>query len=90
MQPIHELLNRIHWDPEFGCAKFEIGYYDRLDDTIIRVPFNEIIQMPDNKFAFQVMDEDGIGHSVPLHRVREVFRDGVLIWQRKPDFPAHH
>jgi uncharacterized protein (UPF0248 family) len=23
-------------------------------------------------------------HEVPFHRVREVYRDGVLIWQRPP------
>jgi len=29
MIPIHELLARIRWDPEFGAARFEIAYFDR-------------------------------------------------------------
>ena len=85
MQPIHELLNRIHWDPEFGRGYFEIGYFDRLEREIIRVPFREVTQMSGNKFSFHVFDEDGIAHCVPMHRVREVYKDGQLIWKRDPD-----
>ena len=85
MQPIHELLNRIHWDPEFGRGSFEIGYYDRIDEKIIRVPFNEVTQMEGNKFFFHVFDEDNIAHCIPMHRVREVYKDGELIWKREPE-----
>jgi hypothetical protein len=34
MTPIHELLNRILWDKEFGQGRFEIGFYDRREGTI--------------------------------------------------------
>jgi uncharacterized protein (UPF0248 family) len=85
MQPIHELLNRIYWDPEFGRGYFEIGYYDRVGSKIIRVSFNEVTQLPGNKYTFHVFDDDGIGHCVPMHRVREVYKDGELIWKRDPD-----
>jgi uncharacterized protein (UPF0248 family) len=85
MQPINDLLNRIHWDPEFGRGRFEIGYYDRLEKKIIRVPFREVTQMPGNKFSFHVFDEDNIAHAIPMHRVREVYKDGELIWQRDPE-----
>jgi len=85
MQPIHELLNRIHWDPEFGCGSFEIGYYDRIDAKIIRVPFNEVTQMEGNKFFFHIVDEDNVAHCIPMHRVREVYKDGELIWKREPE-----
>jgi uncharacterized protein (UPF0248 family) len=83
MQPIHELLSRIRWDREFGRSSFEIGYYDRIEEKIIRIPFEEIIRMPGDSFSFQVIDREGIGHTIPLHRVREVYRDGELIWQRR-------
>ena len=29
MIPIHELLNRVRWDPEFAKGNFQLGYYDR-------------------------------------------------------------
>jgi uncharacterized protein (UPF0248 family) len=28
------------------------------------------------------MDEEGVYQRIPLHRVREVYRNGALIWQR--------
>ena len=82
MQPIHKLLSRIRWDRQFGRGSFTIGYYDRMEKKIIRVPFNEIIWIPGNTFSFQIIDQDGEAHTIPLHRVREVYRDGVMIWQR--------
>lgn len=82
MMPIHELLSRIRWDPEFGTADFEIGYYDRVEDRIMRVPLRELFFEPGDHFAFDLYDHDGRLHSIPLHRVREVYRNGELIWER--------
>jgi len=42
MAPIHELLNRIRWDPEFGRGNFELGYFDRVEGRVIVVPFREL------------------------------------------------
>ena len=82
MTPIHELFNRIRWDPEFGAAAFTVGYYDRVAQRIIRVRFRELLFDANDHFAFRVVDEEGALHSVPYHRVREMFRNGELIWQR--------
>lgn len=82
MIPIHKLLSRIRWDAEFGQGTFEIGYYDRIVNAIIRVPLSEVVFKPVDKHTVQVMDEDGLVHTVPLHRIREVYRDNTLIWQR--------
>ena len=82
MQSIHELLDRIHRDTEFGRGYFEIGYFDRTEKEIIRVAFNEVTQLPGNKFSFHVFDEDGIAHCVSMHRVQELYKDGELIWKR--------
>lgn len=87
MQPIHELLERIFRDPEFGRGFFEISYLERLEKKSRRVPFKEVTQQPGNKFTFHVFDEDGIGHSIPLNRVCEVYKDGELIWKREPEKP---
>ena len=82
MQPIHELLKQIHRDSEFGRGNFEIAYYGRMEKEIIRASFNEITQLPGDKFSFHVFDEDGIAYCVPMQRVRELYRDGELIWKR--------
>jgi uncharacterized protein (UPF0248 family) len=83
MIPIHKLLSRIRWDKEFGCGNFAIGYYDRLLGQIIRVPFSEIIFTPDNHNSIQIMDHEGVIHSVPLHRIKEVYKDNESIWHRE-------
>ena len=85
MKPIHDLLNRIRWDAEFARAEFVIGYYDRLEQDIIQVRFRDINFPPDDHFAFEIYDEDGVLHNIPYHRVREVRRNGELIWQRHPE-----
>jgi uncharacterized protein (UPF0248 family) len=82
MIPIHELLNRIHWDAAFAQGRFVLGYYDRVDDTVIRVPISRIQLTPGDHFAFQVTDADGTTHDVPFHRVKDVYRNGELIWHR--------
>ena len=82
MIPIHELLNRIHWDVTFAQGLFVLGYYDRVDDKVIRVPINRIQLTPGDHFAFQVTDDDGTAHDVPFHRVKDVYRNGELIWHR--------
>jgi uncharacterized protein (UPF0248 family) len=82
MLPIHKLLSRIRWDREFGRSAFVIGYYDRVVGRIIRAPFSEVIMEEGEGHALQVMGDDGLFHTVPLHRIREVYKDGELIWQR--------
>jgi uncharacterized protein (UPF0248 family) len=81
--PIRELLNRIRWDPEFGKGDFVVGYYDRVEDRILRVPISELRFDPEDHFAVEVAAADGEFHSVPLHRVKEVHKDGELIWRRE-------
>ncbi len=88
MIPIHELLNRIRWDQEFGDADFIIGYYDRLEDKIIQVPLKEIYFDKEDHFDFELIDEEGTAHTIPLHRIREVTRNGERIWHRNGDL-AH-
>ncbi|WP_455235291.1 DUF504 domain-containing protein [Thiogranum longum] len=83
MKPIQELLNRIRWDKTFAQGDFIIGYYDRVEDRIIRVPLREIFFEPDDHFSFDLIDEEGEVHSIPLHRIKEVFKNGELIWHRE-------
>ena len=83
MQPIQELLHRIQWDRAFAEAYFEIGYYDRVGDRIVRVPFSALHFPKDERFAFDLYCSGGEIRRVPFHRVREVYRDGRCIWRRK-------
>lgn len=82
MIPIQELLSRIRWDATFGAAEFVLAYHDRIEGRLLRVPLREVSFPPDDHFAFDVLDAEGGVHHVPYHRVREVYRNGELIWQR--------
>lgn len=84
MMPIQQLLNRIRWDAQFARGAFVIGYYDRMLDAILRVPLRQVTIDPADHFACRIMDAEGDMHRVPFHRIREVSKDGVLIWQRHP------
>jgi hypothetical protein len=35
MIPTQDLLSRIRWDEDFGRARFEIAYYDRVEKKVI-------------------------------------------------------
>jgi uncharacterized protein (UPF0248 family) len=83
MQPLHELLHRIRWDPEFGKGAFELAYVDRVAGQDQIVPF-AAIQLDEASGMFSFTDEDGIGRRIPLHRVRTVYKDGEVVW-RRPD-----
>jgi uncharacterized protein (UPF0248 family) len=82
MIPIQDLLHRIQWDGEFGSAAFEIGYVDRLAGGTLRVPFREVSFEQGTLVVQNALEEDGSPATIPLHRVRQVWRDGRLIWQR--------
>lgn len=82
MQPVQDILNRIRWDPGFAQQPFKVGYYDRVADRVVVVPFKELIFPPDDHYAFTVIDEDGVGHAIPYHRVRDIYRGSTRIWHR--------
>jgi uncharacterized protein (UPF0248 family) len=82
MIPIQRFLDHIRWDPEFGRGQFAIGYYDRVERRIVKVPLARVHLEPGNRFSFTAVEADGSVHDVPFHRVREVYRNGELIWQR--------
>jgi len=87
MIPIHELLARIRWDADYARGRFVIGYWDRVTGQVLHADLREIAWDADNPSLFHLTDEDGAAHTIPFHRVREVWRDGGLIWRRegRPD-----
>ncbi len=85
MIPIHELLNRIRWDPEFARGGFELGYFDRVEGRVMVVPFRDVELPKDDPHAFRLTDAEGRSQRVPFHRVREVYKDGQRIWHRPSD-----
>ncbi|HEY5993490.1 MAG TPA: DUF504 domain-containing protein [Gallionellaceae bacterium] len=83
MIPLHELLSRIRWDPDFGRGEFRLGYLDHVRGGLVYVALNEARQEADSLYCFEVTDEEGNTLSIPYHRVKEVWKDGELIWRRE-------
>ncbi len=52
MIPLHELLNRLHWDPEFGRGEFRIGYLEHVRGEPVYVPLVSVRQAEDSHFCF--------------------------------------
>jgi len=50
----------------------------------VRVPLQDVAFDAGDRFALSIADEEGVLRSIPLHRVRTVWRDGNPIWQRPP------
>ncbi len=84
MLTIYKLLSRIRWDPRFRSGRFEIGYYDRRENRILTVPFGAIRFPAGSRLLFELYDDKGELHRIPLHRVRRVTRNGLVIWRRTP------
>ena len=82
MQPIHELLNRIRWDKAFARGEFELAYVDHQRDALVHVKLEDVFHDPEDHFRIGVIDEDGNVQHIPYHRVRELRKNGELIWQR--------
>jgi uncharacterized protein (UPF0248 family) len=83
LEPIQKLLSRIRWDPRFRRGRFEIGYFDRVEGGIVAVPLEAIHLPRDRRSVFELHDEEGVLRRIPLHRVRRVWRDGRIIWERR-------
>jgi uncharacterized protein (UPF0248 family) len=85
MVPIQDVLHRIQWDPAWGGGLFEVGYLDRVAGTIVRAPVGELHLQGGAHASLTLRDDDGSVQQIPLHRIRRVWRDGSLIWERNPD-----
>jgi len=83
MVPIQDVLHRIQWDPACRGSVFELGYIDRVAGTIVRVPFGDLRLEAGRPAVLRLPGADGAVVRIPLHRVRKVWRDGVIFWERR-------
>ena len=81
METIRELLNRIRWDKEFGQGTFDVGVFDRVSDTVLFYPLEELQFEKGNHFSFTIC-LDGQIVTIPFHRIRQVRENGQAIWKR--------
>ena len=78
MMYIGDLLNKIKWNPKENPKNYTIVYYDRLLNKMLEVPFISIGR--DEMFFIITVNNQRV--SIPLHRIRQVKKKGLVIWQR--------
>lgn len=79
MIPIKDLLNKIKWDKRENPQDYKIFYYDRILDTLLKIPHTKIKRI---EGSFMVLDNEDESN-IPLHRVRKVMKNNVVVWERK-------
>lgn len=78
---IKKLLDRIRWDFSFSQAYFELEYEDRVSG-LVRVALDQIVSIDSQSFTLK--DQYYGKVTIPLHRIKGVYRNGELIWERRP------
>lgn len=76
---IKKLLNRIRWDFSFSQAHFELEYEDRVTG-LVRIPLDQIDSIDSQSFT--LCDQYNRKITIPLHRIKGVYRNDELIWSR--------
>lgn len=79
MTPIKDLLNKIKWDKREAPEQYLIFYFDRIEKTLIRIPYAKIKRL---EGGFMVLDNEEESN-VPLHRIKKVMKKDVVVWERK-------
>ena len=82
MEQIQELLNRINEDEKEHPADYTLYYEDISTEEIVGVSFRDIKRVQGNFF---VIEQEHGETSIPLHRIREVRKQGQSIWKRMLD-----
>jgi len=77
MQYILDLLNKIKWDKNENPGDYSIAHFDRVSSKKMEIRFNDIKSIEGN---FMIVGEEE--SHIPLHRIREVKKKGIIIWQR--------
>ena len=80
MQQIKDLLNQIRWDKRKKPEEYSVHYFDRVKKGLMEIKYNGIKRL---EGTFMVIEKNSEETSIPLHRVRQVRRNGKLVWERR-------
>lgn len=78
MMYIGDMLNKIRWDKKLKPEEYIIVYFDRIAEKRFEVPFTAM----GREGNFFTVEIDGRKTMIPLHRIRQVKRDGKVVWER--------
>ncbi len=75
---IGDLLNKIRWDSKLKPEEYTIVYFDRILEKSFEIPFTSISRQS----TFIVIKKDNQEVNIPLHRIKQVKRNGKVVWER--------
>lgn len=78
MIPIKELINKIKWDKRENPEDYALWFLDL--DKLVEMKYTDIKNIDGN---FMVVEKEGEEVEIPLHRIREVRKKGVVVWKRE-------
>ncbi|MBU3942096.1 MAG: DUF504 domain-containing protein [Nanoarchaeota archaeon] len=79
MQYILDLLNKIKWDKKESPEDYSIAYFDRITHKKENIKYVSIKRI---EGGFIVLDKKDEESYIPLHRIKEVSKKGVVVWKR--------
>lgn len=77
MKTAKEVLDKIKWDAKEDAAKYVIAYKDF--ESLSEIKFTDIKKIDE---GFMIVNINGKETNIPLHRIREIKKDGEIVWQR--------
>ncbi|MBS3097632.1 DUF504 domain-containing protein [Candidatus Woesearchaeota archaeon] len=80
MISIKDLLNKIKWDKKEDPSDYTIVYKDRVEGKYKEMAYNDIKKI---EGTFMVLDRGGEEVNIPLHRVKQVRKNWLVIWNRE-------
>lgn len=75
MKTIKELINKIKYDKREKSENYVLYYLDRIENKYKEIKFNNIKKIEGN---FLILKDK----EIPLHRIKIVKKDGMIIWRR--------
>lgn len=80
MISIKDLLNKIKWDKKEDPSGYTIVYKDRIENKYKEIDYDEIKKI---EGTFMVLDREGEEVHIPLHRVKQVRKNEMVVWDRE-------
>jgi len=80
MISIKDLLNKVKWDKKEEPSDYTVVYEDKLEKKYKEIAYNKIKKI---EGAFMVLDREGEEVNIPLHRVKQVRKNGMVVWNRE-------
>ena len=79
MITIKDYINKIKWGPKEKKEDYRFYYIDRVNNELKEIRFLDI---KDIEGGFMIIHGRYEDVEIPLHRIREVKRNGIVVWRR--------